>query len=99
MRVRACHVHQVGPTIFLGSGILFMDIKKALPQYPHGAEKAVLDALDPFITATNNLLIGSDNAIRVLRNTSNWTNINFPPVRTLGCSVGPYTLRTCDTVS
>eukprot|EP00884_Botryococcus_braunii_P019343 jgi/Botrbrau1/6092/Bobra.177_1s0030.1 len=70
---------RVGPTIFLGSGIALLDLKKALPQYPHGVEKAVLDSLDPLIAGTNDLLVKSDNAIRGLRNNSNWTNIDFPP--------------------
>eukprot|EP00884_Botryococcus_braunii_P018364 jgi/Botrbrau1/5210/Bobra.0172s0074.1 len=70
---------RVGPTIFLGSGVFYIDLHKFLAQYPQPWTQALLTTFGPLIDFASTTLTNTDNAIRALRNQSDFTNLRYPP--------------------
>eukprot|EP00884_Botryococcus_braunii_P008470 jgi/Botrbrau1/17624/Bobra.0166s0058.1 len=70
---------RVGPTIFLGSGIAYIDVYKYLARYPQPWTQALLTAFRPLIDFGNAAFTGTTIAVRALRNMSEYTNLRYPP--------------------
>eukprot|EP00884_Botryococcus_braunii_P008471 jgi/Botrbrau1/17625/Bobra.0166s0059.1 len=70
---------RVGPTIFLGSGVAYIDLHKFLAQYPQPWTQALLTTFAPIIDVANYALTTTDNAVRAVRNMSEFTNLRYPP--------------------